>query len=138
MKKAVVFLIFFSIFITSQVYGQHKVNDIKRLNGWYKINVEIVSDGNGRFNVTQCYPNGDEFKLNDDERKQLPLWVKIFCLAMYDEILKAQMEELTFNENGILMKFIGFTLTIDSSKSEEEILELFGQDMVNKYRNKNW
>jgi len=137
MKKAAVFLIFLFAVTASQVYGQHKVNDIKRYNGWYKMNVEMDSNGNGRFNITQCYPNGEEFKLSDNERRQLPLWVKVFCMAIFDE-LKGQMEELTFNENGIFMKFIGFTLTMDSSKSDEEILELLGQDKVNKYRNRNW
>ena len=138
MKKTAVFLIFLFTVMASQVYGQHKVNDIKMHNGWYKISVEMDSDGNSRYIVTQCYPNGDEYKLSDNERKQLPLWVKIFCIGMFDEILKEQMEEMTFNENGIFMRLMGFTLMIDSSKSDEEILELLGQKMVNKYKYRNW
>ena len=138
MKKTVAFLIFLSTVMVSQVYGQHRVNDIKKYNGWYKISIEMVSDGKSRYNVTQCYPNGDEYKISDSERKQLPLWVKIFCIGMFDEVLKGQMEEMTFNEDGIFMRITGFILMIDSSKSDEEILESLGQEMVNKYKYRDW
>jgi hypothetical protein len=121
-----------------QIFGQHSVNDIKRYKGWYKINIGMDSDDNSIYTITQCYPNGDEYELNDYERRQLPLWVKVFCVGIFEEALKGQMESMTFNEDGIYMRIMGFTLMIDSSKSDDEILESLDQEMVNKYKYKNW
>jgi hypothetical protein len=138
MKKTVVFIIVLFTVMVSQAYGQHRVNDIKRFDGWYKINIELDLDDNSRYTVTQCYPNGDEYKLSDRERRQLPIWVKIFCIAIFDEIFREQIENLTFDEGGIFMKVMGFTLMIDSSKSDEDILEMLGQEMVNEYKYVDW
>jgi hypothetical protein len=137
MKKFATFFFLLSIVIL-QVYGQHSVNDIKRHKGWYKITIEMDSHDTSIYTVTQCYPNGDEYPLNDNERRQLPLWVKVFCIGIFEEGLKGQMEMMTFDEDGIHMGLRGFTLIIDSSKSDEEILASLGQEMVDKYEHKKW
>ncbi|MDR1127718.1 MAG: hypothetical protein LBL20_00255 [Treponema sp.] len=138
MKKIVYFVLVFSTMAVFQAYGQHRVNDIKQYQGWYKINVETGPGDNVLYNITQCYPNGDEYVLNSSERQQLPLYIKVFCIAISEEILKEQMESMTFDEGGIFMRVIGFTFMMDFSKTEDEILESLGKEMVNTYKNKNW
>jgi hypothetical protein len=136
-KKAVVF-IGFAFLVVSQTYGQHEVNDVRKYNGWYKLNIEADAGGNSRYIITQCYPNGDEYVLSDAERKRLPLWIKVFCIGIYEEGLKGQMDQMTFSENGISMRIMGFTLMIDSERTDEEILEALGQTMVNRYKGSDW
>ncbi|MDR1353327.1 MAG: hypothetical protein LBK05_08605 [Treponema sp.] len=138
MKKIVYFVLVFSTMAVFQGYGQHRVNDIKQYQGWYKINVETGLNDDVHYNITQCYPNGDEYVLNSSERQQLPLHIKVFCIALSEEILKKQMEDMTFDEGGIYMKVIGFTLMMDFSKTDDEILESFGKEMVNTYKDRSW
>jgi ribulose bisphosphate carboxylase small subunit len=138
MKKTGCFIIVFSLMAMTQLYSQHRVNDIKQYKGWFKINIESDADDNIHYAITQCYPNGDEYVLNDNERKQLPLFMKVFCIGISEEVLKGQMESMTFNEDGIYMRVVGFTLMIDFSKSDDEILESLGGEMVNKYKYKSW
>jgi hypothetical protein len=136
-KTAAVVIFLLSIKVTP-VYGQYRVNDIKNYNGWYKINVESDSNGNARYAVTQCYPNGDEYRLSDNERRDVPLWVKVFCLAMFEEVLMEEMDSMSFSADGIYMRMMGFTLMIDYSQSDEEVLESFEPEVIAKYKNRNW
>jgi hypothetical protein len=138
MKKGVCFLIVLFLMAVSQGYGQHSVNDIAQYSGWYKINIELDSSDTIHYNITQCYPNGDEYVLNSSESRQLPLYVKIFCISISEEVLKGQMESMTFNEDGIYMRLVGYTIMIDFSETEDKILETLGEEIVNKYRYSDW
>jgi ribulose bisphosphate carboxylase small subunit len=138
MKKTIGFVALLFVLFISQAYGQHRVNDIRQYKGWFKINIELDSNDNIQYNIAQCYPNGDEYKLNSNERRQLPLFMKIFCIGISEEVLKGQMESMTFSQDGIYMRMMGFTFIIDFSKSDDEILESLGQEMVNKYKYRNW
>jgi hypothetical protein len=95
-------------------------------------------NGNSRYEVTQCYPDGDEYRLSDSERRAVPLWVKVFCIALFEEVLKGSMDAMSFNEDGIYMKIMGFTLMIDASKSDEEILALLESEVIAAYKDINW
>ncbi|MDR0639622.1 MAG: hypothetical protein LBG27_12105 [Spirochaetaceae bacterium] len=136
-KTAVVVIFLFSIKATC-VYGQHRVNDIKNENGWYKISIESDANGHSRYTVTQCYPNGDEYLLSDNERKAAPLWVKVICIALFEEVLEGTMDNLSFAAEGIYVRMMGFILMIDSSKSDEEVLESFEPEQVAKYKDRDW
>ena len=138
MKRSICFAISLIVLFVSQAHGQHSVNDIKQYNGWFKINIEVDTNDYIQYNIVQCYPNGDEYRLNDNERRNLPLFMKVFCIALSEEVLKGQMESMTFNEDGIFMRVMGFTFIIDFSKSDDEILESLGQEMVNKYKYRDW
>jgi hypothetical protein len=72
-------------------------------NGWYKINVELDLADKVRFIVTQCYPNGEEYVLSNNERRQLPLYLKVFCIGISEEVLKDRLASMTFDEDGIRM-----------------------------------
>jgi hypothetical protein len=134
--KKVAFFIACLFSTVTQIYGQHKVNDIKDYNGWYKITIEIGSHDNAQYTVMQCYPNGDEYTLNDDERRQAPLYVKVFCIGMFEQLLKGQAE--IFDRGGIQMKLNGVTLIVNFIRSDEEILSELGEDVVDKYRYEEW
>jgi hypothetical protein len=90
--------------------------------------------------ITQCYPNGDEYVVSTIERRQLPLYVKVLCMNLGDELIEAQTQTggMAVDEHGIRMTIVGFTLLLDSQQSENEILDSFGKETVNKYRNRNW
>jgi hypothetical protein len=137
MNKTVYFVVVFFAMAAWQGHGQHKVNDIKQYKGWYKINVETDSNNELCFSITQCYPNGDEYVVSSNERQKLPLHLKIVCIGI-SEILKDQMEALTFNEDGIYMKITGFTFVVDFSMSEEDMLESLGEELVNRYKYSDW
>jgi hypothetical protein len=138
MKKTAVVVLFLLSIKATQLYGQHRVNDLKEQNGWYKISVESDANGNSRYTVTQCYPGGDEYRLSDSERRALPVWVKVFCIALFEEVLKGSIDAMSFNEDGIYMKIMGFTLMIDASKSDEELLASMGPETVNHYQYLDW
>jgi hypothetical protein len=137
MKKTVVFSVFLFSLAWS-LHGQHQVNDIRAHNGWYKIAVEKGFDGNSLYTITQCYPNGDEYELSDHERRQLPLWVKVFCISLYEETLKGTLGVIDLDEDGIYMEMLGFILMLDASRSDEEMLGSLDKEMVSTYKNKNW
>jgi hypothetical protein len=138
MKKAAVFSFLLFLMTISQVYGQHRVNDVKAYNGWYKIEIESDLEGNSRYSITQCYPNRDEYKLSDSERRQLPLWIKVFCIGMYEEILQGQAESMIFDDGGLRMQIQGFILRLDASRTDEEVLESLGQEMVDTFKDRDW
>ncbi|GHV13265.1 hypothetical protein FACS189491_07980 [Spirochaetia bacterium] len=137
MKKTGCFIIVFFLTAMSQLYCQHRVNDIKQYNGWYKIAIESDMYGNIHYTITQCYPNGDEYVLDSNERKQLPLFMKVFCMGI-SEMLNGQMGGMTLDEDGIYMRVLGFIFMIDFSKSDDELLESLGADMVDKYKDMSW
>ena len=137
MKKAAAVICLVSIG-AALVYGQHKVNDVKSSNGWYKVSIEADENGYGQYAVTQCYPNGDEYRLSDDERKKVPLWVKVLCIAMFEKILEGKMDDLSFSMDGIYARMAGFILMIDSSKSDDEILAAFEPEAVAAYKDRDW
>jgi hypothetical protein len=135
MKKPICLfaLLFFTVLLS---YGQHRVNDIHEYDGWYKIQFEMDSENVFHYQITQCYPNGDEYELGKNELNQLPLSVKVFCMAISEEI---PIDEMTLDENGIYMRITGFSFIVDFSKiPEDKLLESLGLEIVDRYRDREW
>ncbi|GHV52619.1 hypothetical protein AGMMS49579_10180 [Spirochaetia bacterium] len=138
MKKGGFFIILIFAMAVSHTYGQHRVNDIREYGGWYKINYEMDINGSLHYAISQYYPNGDEYKISSDERKQLPLYMKIFCIALSEELLGPQMLGMTVKQDGYFMQVTGFSFIINFSQSDEEILESLGLEMIIKYQDRDW
>jgi hypothetical protein len=136
MKKPLCLFALLLFAVLSLTYGQHRVNDIKDHNGWYKIQFETDSKNVFRYKITQCYPNGDEYELRENELNQLPLSMKVFCMAISEQF---PTDEMTVDENDVYMRITGFSFIVDFSKtSEKRLLESFGPEMVDRYRDREW
>jgi hypothetical protein len=124
------------------LYAQHTVNDIAQYNGWFQVEVRIMQSGNIFYDITQCYPGGEEYEVRDSEKEKLPLYLKIVCLGMIDEGMKDafNFDEMSFSEDGYLMQLTAFSFTFifDFTKTENEILSEFGDEMISKYRYRKW
>jgi hypothetical protein len=140
--KRFVSLVGFFLFCAAALSAQHRVNDVKEHQGWFQIEVKIEQSGNISYAVTQCYPNGEEYKVKDSEKEKLPLYLKVFCLVMVDEGFKDSFNfaDMSMNEDGYLMQVtaLSFTLILDFSKPENEILEELGDEVINQYRYRKW
>lgn len=136
------FCVLVFIFSSALSYAQHTVNDIKNYNGWYEVKFEILQSEKILYNITQCYPSGDRYEVIGNEREKLPLYLKVLVMGMVDEGMKDSFDfdEMTFDENGVFMRMTSFSFTFvfNISKTEEEILNEIGADMVNKYRLRKW
>jgi hypothetical protein len=135
MKRIILFT-FFSL-IALQAYSQHTVNDIAKYNGWFKIQFE-TSNGQVQYKISQCYPNGDLYEVPANQRRKLPLYIKVLCIGLVEEVFTEQLGLMTFDEDGVFMQVTGFSFILKITKSEAEILENFGQEMVDKYKNRDW
>jgi hypothetical protein len=139
-----IFFCFFIIvaFFTVSLYAQHTVNDINKHGGWFKVRVEILQSGNVLYYITQCYPSGEEYEIVGNEREKLPLYLKVLCMGMVEEGMKDSFDfnNMTFDENGFFMQMISlsFTLVFNFSRTESEILGEIGNEIVNKYRYREW
>jgi hypothetical protein len=118
------------------MFAQHTVNDLKD-GDWYKLRFEMDSNKINYF-IVQCYPNGDEYVVTPAERSQLPLFMKVFCLALSDELLNGMAQSLSFNEDGVFMQLTGFSFIISFDATEEELLETIGSQIVEQYKDKDW
>ena len=141
MKKNYFILMVLSIIFTFSVFAEHAVGDVRQHQGWYVVRLEIHPLGNVMVYVTQCYPSGDEFEIIGNERERLPLYVKVLCLSLLDEIKGSfDFDELTFEEEGLFFQMTSFSLTFvfNFTMPDEEILLILGDQMVNRYRHIRW
>jgi hypothetical protein len=76
--------------------------------------------------------------LSDAERQEVPLWVKVFCITFFEEGLKGTMDSLSFGEDGFYMRVAGIILTLDTSKTDEEVLTMIGPEVVDRFKNIGW
>jgi hypothetical protein len=110
--------------------------------GWFKVRVEILQSGNVSYFITQCYPSGEGYNVVGAEREKLPLYLKVLCMGMIEEGLKGSFDfnQMTFDEDGYFMQLDSFSLSFifKFSKTEKEILNELGDEMVNKYRYRKW
>lgn len=136
MKRATIFCMMF--FCALGVFAQHRVNDIAEYGGWFKVRFEQNTRGDMLYFITQCYPDGDEYEVNGPEREALPLHMKIFCIAMSEQVFKDQMASMVMEEDGLYLQVTGFSFIVKFSMTEEEVLDLFGQDMVDLYKDQEW
>jgi len=144
LKRLYIFIIIFIFIINSLFSQQHSVNDITKYKGWYKVKIEFFQSGNIMYYITQCYPSGDEYEVTGIEREKLPLYLKVLCMGMADEVMKDSFDfnEMSFDEDVFFMQLSSFSLTFtfvfNFSKSESEILNEIGNETVNKYRYRRW
>jgi len=140
MKK--LFFVILIAFCSLSLYSQHRVGDVDHHGGWYKVVIDISNKGGTAYTISQCYPSGAIFDVIGTEREKLPLILKIFCMALVEEYIADafDMEDLSFDEEGIFLEITNFSLSFNFkfSRSEAELLDELGPDIVNEYRNRRW
>jgi len=140
MKKGLLFLAV--VFCSVSLHAQHYVNDVAQYGGWFKVRFDIRQNGKASYFITQCYPSGDEYEVKGPERDKLPLFFKALCMGVVEEAIGGvfDIEDWSFEEDGISIKMTDFSFAIifKFSKSEEEIVEMMGEDFVNEYKNRKW
>jgi len=135
--KKYFFCVLFSI-LSLSLFAQHKRNDLAKYDEWYKLRFELAADNNIRYVISHCFSSGEEYEISESEHHLLPLYMKIFCLALVDEFMPPMLNSMTYEENGALIKITGFSFIIAFNQTEEELLEALGEDMVERYKDRDW
>jgi hypothetical protein len=141
MKKAFFFMLI--VLCSFSAFAQHRVNDIKQYGGWYKVTMEITSTGKTSYFITQCYPSGEEHAVTGADREKLPLYMKVLCMGLVDEVISDSfggITDMTFESDGMFLEVttLSFTFTFKTTNSDEEMLVKFGEETVEQYRNRSW
>jgi len=141
MKKELFLIGFLTLIALATLYSQHTVGDVREHGGWYSVRFEFNRDGNSAIFVTQKYPSGETYEIIGDERENLPLYLTIFALGLFEELEGSfDFDEMAFSENGLLMQMTNFSVTFIFcfSMPEEEILSELENEMLERFRYLRW
>ena len=141
MRKLTFCLIVMTL-VSVSLHAQHTVNDVAKYGGWFKVKIEISQSGKVFYFITQCYPSGEEYEVVGAKREELPLYLKVLCMTMMEGFVKDtfDFDDMIFEEEGYFIQLdsFSFTMIFKFSKSEAEILDEIGDELVNQFRYKRW
>ena len=141
MKKKLFFAVSLALISSAALYPQHTAGDVMEHEGWYSLKFEFYLDGRTTILVTQKYPSGEEYEVVGDEREELPLYLKFLALGSIEEMAGSiDFDSMTFNESGLAfyMDNISFTLLVSVTSSEEEIMQEWGDGVMQEFKNRRW